>query len=115
MTLPPIPSTVHSVLGAIPVKRVKSLPAEDGSPSNDLGEFSYHDRTIRLVRGMDRTQAHHTLRHEWAHAILFDSGLHTVLEKYDGLEELLCDVFATAIVAEMIAGRIATGQKARRP
>lgn len=102
-TLPPLPKTVHSALGPIPVKLVKVLKDSNGNDSADMGEINYHAREIRVVKGLDRTQAHHTLRHEWLHAVLLDSGLTNVLAKIDGLEEQLCDVIATAIVAEMKA------------
>lgn len=100
-TLPPLPSSVHSALGPIPVELVKELFDEKGEPCSDLGEIDYHSRRIRIVKKLDRVQAHHTLRHEWVHGVLFDSGLHNILP--EALEEQICDVIATALVAELQA------------
>lgn len=102
--LPPLPKSVQSALGPIPVRSVKAVKDAVGTPDEDcLGQFNSHQRVIEIVKAQARVQAHHTLRHEWAHAVFFDSGLTAVLSKLEGLEELLCDVIATALVAEMIA------------
>lgn len=98
--LAPLPKSVSSPLGPIPVELVKSFK-DDGKEMTYLGEFDQIARRIRILKSLDRTQAHHTLRHEWVHAVLFDSGLTNILTHE--LEEQLCDVIATALVAEAVA------------
>ena len=102
-----LPPSVHTVLGAITVERVDMIRNPDGSPCpDDLGEFSYHTRAIRVLDSLHPTQAYHTMRHEWAHAVLFDSGIYNVLSKR--LTEQLCDILATALTAEAVAEATAT-------
>lgn len=96
--LPAIPRSVYSVLGLIPVERHESVPSSDGKPSDDLGWWDAHQRTIRLRKDMPLVTAHHTLLHEKVHVWLWDAGVQLSHE----VEENIADVIATALLAEMM-------------
>ena len=64
---------------------------------DDMGEFSYTTRVIKVRPELHDAQARQTLAHEWAHSIFWDTGLHNVLPH--DLEEQICDAIATALVA----------------
>lgn len=80
-----------SVLGPLQVV----LTAE--GIGDDMGEFDCSTRVIKVRPGLHPDTERHTLAHEWAHSILFDTGLYNVLT--NDQQEQICDVFATAIVA----------------
>jgi hypothetical protein len=98
--LPPLPKFVYSALGPIPIELVKKF-TDDKHGIEYQGEFDQHIRRIRILKKLSREQAWQVLRHEWLHAVLFDSGLTNVLT--DKLEEQLCDAISTSLTAEMIA------------
>lgn len=90
-----LPATVWSVLGPIPV-----IETEEGLGENDLGSFDYHARVIRVRPGLQVQQRDQTLQHEWVHALIWDAGFHNALTHE--LEEQICDVIATALVASTL-------------
>ena len=100
--LPPLPKYVHSLLGPIEVQQVKMVDEKDS-----LGECNFENGVIRIKKTLERRQAHHTLAHERSHRILWDAGIHHMLDKlpkkYAELEEMICDAFATAHVNEMLS------------
>lgn len=96
-----LPTRVFSVLGWVPVVRQDVLPKDDGTPSDDLGWWDSHQRTIRLRKDLVPVVAQHTLLHEKVHMWLWDSGATAALTKE--AEELICDAIATALLAELRA------------
>lgn len=93
-----IPRSVYSILGRIPVTEHAMVPNPDGTPSDDLGWWDASQRTILLRAGAGHTQKWHTLLHEKVHMWLWDAGVNLPEE----VEENLCDVIATAILAELL-------------
>lgn len=91
---PKIPDTIWSSAGQIPVRKVKELKAEDGSPL--MGLYDALNRVILLRAGMAPAAQWQTLRHEQVHAVLFDAGV-VLTEEH---EERICDVIAAAWVSE---------------
>jgi Zn-dependent peptidase ImmA (M78 family) len=63
------------------------------------GSWSPSTRTISIERGAPREYQLHTLYHEWAHAVLHDSGLEELLSEAG--QEALCQALATARMAEL--------------
>lgn len=96
--LPPLPKEVHSTLGSIPVERHATL-ATEGQPEENMGDVNFLTRIIRISTKLAPVAAWHTLEHERTHLALWDAGVVLPHET----EELICDVIATARVAEMVA------------
>ena len=97
--LPSLPQSVSTPLGPVPVERVDALQGEDGKECEDLGEVNYLLRVIRVRKKLALPVAWHTLEHEKVHLALWDAGVQLSHE----VEERVCDVIATARVAEMVA------------
>lgn len=96
--LPALPKEVYSTLGSVPVERPDSLAAE-GQPEENMGDVNFLTRIIRISTKLSPAAAWHTLEHERVHLALWDAGVVLSHET----EELICDVIATARVAEMVA------------
>lgn len=90
-----LPKQLWSALGPITVAFTLE-GIEDGT----LGKFDYQDREITVRPDQHDDQKRHSVAHEWAHSILWDAGIHNALSRE--LEEQLCDVFATALVASRL-------------
>ena len=89
--------TLHSVLGPIEVVYVDVIRDDAGAVVEDaLGYFSGGRRLIQILNGQHPAQEAHTLRHEWIHVALWDSGATNLLS--DVTTEVLCDVLATALI-----------------
>ena len=99
MPLPPLPGTVYSVLGPIPVGTKRDLKDDDGERA--LGLWLPEERRIWIIEGLDPVAAWATLLHERLHQILWDSGARPSSREE---EERICDAVATAFLAERIAG-----------
>lgn len=97
-SLPPIPTTVPSVLAPIPVTRVRDLRDKNGAAC--FGIWRNDVRDVRLEAEMHGVTAWHTYWHEWTHVILWDAGVK--LREADA--ERVCDALATARVREMLDG-----------
>lgn len=97
--LPPIPATMPSVLGPVPVRRVKGL--RNSADEACFGIWRADRRTVELEEDAALTTVWHTYWHEWTHVALWDAGLHGIDLP---LEERICDAFATARVREMLDG-----------
>jgi Zn-dependent peptidase ImmA (M78 family) len=93
--LPPLPKRLPSQLGPIKVRLVKR------AGKDNLGRYDMATRVIEVISGASRVMQWQTLYHELAHAILSDAGLHNAFTHEQ--QEVLCDVFATARVAELMA------------
>ena len=99
----PLPATVHTAGGPIPVVLVDSLPATDSS-FFVVGRFNYADRRIYvLARVTSPLQRWRIVQHERCHVILLESGLHNLTEST--FRELLCDAYAEDRVAELVRGK----------
>lgn len=105
--LPPIPESVPSALGAVPVVWMDTLRGERGQLL--MGGFVPSTRTIYLSRSAlpDRLVAWTVVHHEACHVNLWDSGLRNFFAPPGGAQiaDAVCDAIATARVAEMIASR----------
>lgn len=97
MKLPPLPTSIPSALGPVPVKLVDRL----GKKGNEnMGSYSARKREIKISRRASRLVQWQTLYHEWMHMVLIDVGLHNVLG--DEQQEVLCDTIATARMVELL-------------
>lgn len=100
---PPIPRSVMGAGGPIKVKLVDSIEPDAGKPAGDnsltFGIWEGHKRQIRIVNFVDISFQWNVLFHEMTHAALYDSGMANLMT--DENEECLCDLIATARVAEM--------------
>lgn len=95
-----IPARVFSILGAVPVKRVESLPDREGKPTDDLGEWDAKLRVITLRRDLSPPAALQCLMHEKVHMWLGDAGI----DLPEGIVEVVCDVIGSALAAERLNG-----------
>ena len=98
--LPPIPRSVETSLGSIPVIWVDSLSDEQGRPL--AGGYHSMQRAIYLRRELTlRVVQWRVLFHEKCHVWVSDSGLDNLIPPQ--LVQSICDASATAQVAEMLA------------
>jgi hypothetical protein len=94
---PPLPGSVWSALGPVPVVLVDGLKDDKGV---DL--YGYWDPTVREIKirsGLHPTTALTTAVHEWLHCVIYDAGLNLP----DAIEEQVCDCVATSIVADLLS------------
>jgi hypothetical protein len=96
-TFPPVPATVHSILGPIAVRLVDGSP--DPKDADCLGLWEPAARTITLRRDVAPEVLWQTLWHERMHAILWHASVRLSRAK----EEDVCDALGTAMCAEMMA------------
>ena len=89
-------TTVPTALGPAEVRYVDDVTSESGKVLDALGYVHYGTRTIQIKNGLHPTQEAHTLRHEWMHLVLWDSGAINHLSRKR--QELVCDVVATALL-----------------
>ena len=101
--LPPLPPCVDTVLGPVPVVIVPKLRAKrkEGGKVQLFGRYRALARTIEISAEATPVMQWQTLFHELAHAVLSDAGLHNAFT--DEQQEIICDVVATARVAEILA------------
>lgn len=95
--LPPLPKTVPSPLGPVPVILVPRLQSENGQGL--FGAWSPVTREIEIAPDCSLQTQWATLWHERIHQILFDAGVRGHSQE---LEERLCDVISTALVHDML-------------
>lgn len=98
--LPPVPDTVYSPLGPIPIVWTDTLVGGEGVL---IGGYALGQRRIYLNRAIiqSRALAHHTRFHEECHGMLYESGARRLMT--DTAAQLLCDVYATHRVYELRA------------
>lgn len=94
---PPLPASMYSVIGPIPVEMIPNLRASDGEAVHGL--WLEGERVIRINASDSRETQWLTLWHEWTHATLWHGGV-TLPSKS---EERVCDAMAAAIVAMLFA------------
>jgi len=94
--LPPLATTIPSVLGLVPVTRESGLRMRE-TGSRCLGIWRSAQREVAIEADAALVAAWHTYWHEWAHIVLYDAGV--ALKKH---EERVCDAIATARVREML-------------
>lgn len=100
--LPPIPASVPSLVGPVPVVLVDSLTDEAGTPM--MGGYSPLRRTIYLNRAVtDPTMRAVVLEHERCHADMIAVGLHNVLDSK--VAQAVCDWIALREVRRLLAPR----------
>lgn len=97
MTLPPLPATVFSHHGPIPVLIVEDLADDEGAPV--FGLWDPMARTISIRAGMSPVMQRLTLEHERTHADLVHLGV-TLSEDQ---AESICNAIASVRVAELLA------------
>ncbi len=93
--LPPLPTTIPSVLGPVAVSMHDNLRDANGSAC--LGIWNPSERRVRLESNAALLAQWHTYWHEHAHVTFWDAGL-----KVGKKEERICDALATARVREML-------------
>lgn len=102
VTLPPLPDSVPSQLGAVPVTFVPDLKTRAGEDA--LGIWDGELRIIKVRSGLPLVVSWQVLRHEQIHQVLWDAGFTDSLT--DTQHEILCDSLASARVAEMLASGV---------
>jgi hypothetical protein len=95
MVLPPIPATVWSPLGPIPVHLVASLTDESGERLR--GRWRPDPRVIEVEAGVGLVLQWQTLHHEWVHSVLDDHGIDLGV-----IEEIVVDTLATSLLASWL-------------
>ena len=99
MSLPDLPLTVFTHLGAIPVVREPILEEE-----KRRGDCVLAQRRIRIVPEIAPEVAWQTLGHELTHAILWDGAVeHTLTERQ---HEIVCDIIGTWLAAAVASGSV---------
>lgn len=102
--LPPIPDSIDTPLGPIPIVQDTGLKNEAGIRL--MGGFVPAERLIFLDRAItNRVVAWTVLRHEQCHVTLWDAGLRNFFGSEAGskIADAICDAFAAARVREMLA------------
>lgn len=94
--LPPLPTSIPSALGPVPIVRVPQLKC-DGEPA--FGCFEPERFVVSIRDSIALAVAWQTIRHERFHVLLFVAGIH--LSGPEGVEDLLADATATQDVLEM--------------
>jgi hypothetical protein len=89
----PIPTSVYSILGPVPVVFVENL--KDDAGEDLLGRWCPEERCIKLRSGVHLTTQRVTLAHEVLHLFLWDSGAGLDMPT----EERVCDALSAALVA----------------
>jgi Zn-dependent peptidase ImmA (M78 family) len=92
----PIPCSVWSALGPVPVVMVKNLRTKKRKL---MGLWQPLNRTIYVRAGMDPTATLATIAHEWVHVVLWDAGV--ALSKAE--EEAVADAISTGIIGDLIS------------
>lgn len=98
--LPPLPKTLFSVLGPIPVALVPGLDEKEKA----LGITRFQSREIGIQPGMTSTTQWQTFWHEASHVALYDGGVNDALTHEQ--EEAVCNAVGTYLAAAMQAGYI---------
>lgn len=97
MTLPPIPPTLFSVYGPIPVEVVEDLSdPQTGEPI--FGWWDSFSRVIKIRAHLHPAAALSTLYHEQTHAWLADVGVKLSTNQ----EESIANAVAAARLAELL-------------
>lgn len=97
MNLPPLPDSIWSPLGPIPVRHVTGLATDDGCKL--YGRYDHQQRVIEIDDAPILLVRWQTLHHEWLHTVLHDHGF-----DLGPFEEPVIDTIATALVALWLSG-----------
>lgn len=92
-----------TALGPVHVVYVDEVVNDDGKKINALGHCSFQTRRIQIKTGLHPQQEAHTLRHEWAHLVIWDAGISHFLNHKR--TEAVCDAFATALLGVSLKSR----------
>jgi len=98
--LPPLPKSVHSHLGDIPVSLVDDLEEKKEA----LGMWEMAPRRISIHSKAAPEVQLQALYHEIVHVALMDSGVSNGLVK--DAEEAVCDAVGTLLASMSLAGRL---------
>ena len=101
--LPPIPTSIASQLGPVPVLFVDVIRASDVDSTTLVGAFDSWTRKIYIRKDLAFVQQWQIFFHESAHVWLHDSGLSEML--HPNMTNAICDAFGSAQVAAMLAMR----------
>jgi hypothetical protein len=93
MKYPPLPKTVTTMLGPVPVELVDKFADDDS-----FGQWHRERRTIEILKGLSREIQWSTLFHEIVHTALDDSGVACVLTEPQ--QEAICECISTARMRE---------------
>ena len=96
-TLPPLPDSVATMIGAVPVFRVANLECNH---IQSFGCFSALNRAIAIRDSMSPVMSWKALLHEEGHLRLFDAFIRI---QEPGLEDRIVDLWANYRLAAMIA------------
>ena len=96
--LPPIPRTMPSILGPIPVEIVANL--RDKQDRECFGISRHGERDMRIDRDQHLTKMWATYWHEWFHFVIADAGIELDHDKM----EAICDAVGNARTREMLDG-----------
>lgn len=97
--LPPIPATLPSLTGPVPVVWMDSLTDADGHPI--LGGYSPTHRTVYINRVVtDRRAQWLVARHEMCHHDMLAVGLHNIMDPK--VAQAVCDWSALRDVRRML-------------
>lgn len=91
--LPPLPSSVYSILGPVPVQLVPDLKDSEGSEL--LGKWCPDEWCIKLLSTAVPLTQWVTLYHEWLHVAAWDAGIGLKEEQ----EERVCDALSSFLFA----------------
>ena len=95
--MPKRPTSLPSTLGPVEVRYVDKIINDNGKVENAMGFVSFKDRVIQILNNMNQIAESHTLRHEWVHLVLWDSGADNLLTEKQA--EVICDALATALIS----------------
>jgi hypothetical protein len=96
--LPPLPKSVHSVLGPVPVLLKRHPKSSTGTRC--IGVFEHRTRTIIIDTDQSHVARWQTLIHEEIELALWDNGVSYFVR--GRRKEAVCDAIATARVAAML-------------
>ena len=100
-TLPPIPTSITSQLGPVPVEMVDVIRVSDADSTTLVGAFDSWNRKIYIRKDLTFVQQWQIFFHESAHVWLHDSGLSEIMPSK--VANAICDAFGSAQVAALLA------------
>jgi len=95
---PKLPKWVWSQLGPVEVRMVEGKKKK--KKPDTMGRYFMQSRHIEVDPSLAPAVQLQTFRHEWIHMVLIDAGLHNAFTAEQ--QELICDVIATAMAAEIL-------------
>jgi hypothetical protein len=92
--LPPLPTSVYSTLGPVPVVFVDTFRGDTSDSITD-GKWCPDERCIKLRANVALITQWVTLYHEWLHVAAWDAGIGLDEER----EERVCDALSSFLFA----------------